>query len=82
MKRSIPHRETELEMVHDPKSAKEYLKITAESTHQDGNDAAFIRALSLVIDAQGGGDLGTARTQDLLDEIGLRLNLYTVHEAV
>lgn len=82
MNYSIPHRETELELVRDVEAAKEFLKISVESTFQDGNDTAFIRALSIVIDAQGGGDLGVSRTQELLNEIGLRLNLIITHKAV
>lgn len=63
MKRSRPFRELELEFLRDRESAKEYLKISAESTQKDGDDAAFIRALSLVIEAQGGRNQDTTKTQ-------------------
>lgn len=60
--------------------AKEFLRISAESTREDGNDAAFIRALSVVIDAQGGGETGVSATQKMLEELGLRLHI-TISEA-
>ncbi|MBZ0257378.1 transcriptional regulator [bacterium] len=54
MKKSKPFRDIELELLKDPAKAREYLRISLDETRKDGNRAAFLRALRMVVDARGG----------------------------
>ena len=67
LKKSRPYEDGLIEDLKDPEMARAFLNASLEAYKEDGNEAAYLRAILYVTEAQGGidklYDLGRVRRE-------------------